>query len=168
MFEKVVSTLDQMTEKLDKILGFISIILLGVIAICVNIGIFYRYVLTAGLPWSEEIPKFGMVWMGFIGTSMALRRDQHIGFHAVKERLSVKYQFFFKLLSDFLILFLLIMLIRWGFYLAFTIGPYSVTPQLNISYFWLLQIVPISGILMMLQLIMKILRNIIRFFEINE
>lgn len=166
-FEEAVSTLDQITGKFDKIIGFIPIILLGVIAVVVNVGVFYRYVLTAGLPWSEEIPKFGMVWMGFLGTSMALRRDQHIGFYAVREKLPEKIQLVFKLICDLLILFFLIMLIRWGFYLAFTVGPYSVTPQLNISYFWLLQVVPISGILMALQLIIKILRHILSLFGKN-
>ena len=164
-FEDVVSTLDQITEKLDRVIGLIPITLLGIIAVVVNLGVFYRYVLSSGLPWSEEIPKFGMVWMGFIGTSMALRRDQHIGFYAVMERLPDKIQLVFKLISDLLILFFLIMLIWWGFFLAFTIGPYSVTPQLNISYFWLLQIVPISGILMALQLIIKIFRHSLSFFE---
>ena len=164
-FEAAVSTLDQITGKLDKIIGFIPIILLGVVAVVVNVGVFYRYVLSSGLPWSEEIPKFGMVWMGFIGTSMALRRDQHIGFYAVREKLPDKIQIVLKLICDLLILFFLIMMIWWGFYLAFEIGPYSVTPQLNISYFWLLQVVPISGILMALQLITKILRHSLSFFE---
>lgn len=160
-FEQIVSVLDQITGKLDKVLGFFTILLLGVMAVVVNLGVFYRYVLMAGIPWSEEIPKFGMVWMGFIGTSMALRKDMHIGFYALVERLPDKAQLLFKLLGNLLILFFLIFLVRWGFFLAFTIGFHSVSPQINISYFWLLVIVPVAGILIIIQLLIKILRTIL-------
>ncbi len=160
-FEQIVSVLDQITGKLDKALGFFTILLLGVMAIVVNLGVFYRYVLMAGIPWSEEIPKFGMVCMGFIGTSMAIRKDMHIGFYALVERLPDKTQLLFKLLGNLLILFFLIVLVKWGFFLAFTVGFHSVSPQINISYFWLLLVVPIAGIFMILQLLIKILRTIL-------
>ena len=159
--EEIVSVLDQITGWVDKALGLFTILLLGIMAIVVNLGVFYRYVLTAAIPWSEEIPKFGMVLMGFIGTSMALRKDMHIGFYALVERLPNKPQLLLKLLSRLFILFFLIVLIKWGFFLAFAVGFQSVTPQLNIPYFWLLLVVPIAGIFMMLQLLMKLLRNIL-------
>lgn len=160
-FERIVSALDLISAKLDKVLSVFTILLLGIMAVIVNLGVFYRYVLMAGVPWSEEVPKLCMIWMGFIGTSMALRRDLHIGFYAVIERLPEKAHLLVKLLGNFLVLFFLIILIRWGFFLAFTVGPYSVSPQTNISYFWLLLIVPVAGIFMTLQLLMKILRSIL-------
>jgi len=159
--EQIVSVLDQITGWVDKVLGLFTILLLGIMAIVVNLGVFYRYVLTAAIPWSEEVPKFGMVLMGFIGTSMALRKDMHIGFYALIERLPVKTQLLFKLIGNLLILIFLIVLVKWGFFLAFTVGFHSITPQLNISYFWLLLIVPIASIFMMLQLLMKLLRIIL-------
>ena len=160
-FKGIVSVLDQITAKLDKGLSIFTILLLGIMTVIVNLGVFYRYVLMAGLPWSEEVPKFCMIWMGFIGTSMALRRDQHIGFYAVIERLPEKAYLLVKLLGNFLILFFLIFLIRWGFFLAFAVGPYSVSPQTGISYLWLLLVVPVAGIFMTLQLLMRILGGIL-------
>lgn len=160
-FKSIVAVLDQITSKLDKVLSVFTILLLGVMAVIVNLGVFYRYVLLAGLPWSEEVPKFCMIWMGFIGTSMALRRDQHIGFYAVIEKLPKKGHLFVKLFGNLLILGFLIILIRWGIFLAFTVGPYSVSPQTGISYFWLLLIVPIAGLFMILQLLVKILEGIL-------
>ncbi|UCH19991.1 MAG: TRAP transporter small permease [Deltaproteobacteria bacterium] len=160
-FEQIVSVLDEITGKLDRALSLFTILLLGIIAVVVNLAVFYRHVLSAGLPWSEEVPKLGMVWMGFIGTSMALRREQHIGFYALINRLPAKMQTIFKLIGHFLVLFFLIILIKWGFFLAFTVGSSSVSPEMNISYLWLLLIVPIAGIFMALQLFMKILKSIV-------
>ena len=135
-------------------------------AIVVNLGVFYRYVLMAGIPWSEEIPKFGMVWMGFIGTSMAIRKDLHIGFYAFIERLPNKTRLLFKLLGSLLILFFLVTLVRWGFFLAFSVGFHSVSPQINVSYFWLLVVVPVAGIFMIIQLLIKILQIILSLVKI--
>ena len=142
---------------LDKILSVVTVFLLGIMAVGVNLGVFYRYVLAAALPWSEEIPKFCMIYMGFLGTAIALRRDQHIGFYALIQRLPDKLQVFFKLFGYFLIGFFLIVLVKWGFYLAFAVGFSSVTPKTHITYVYLLIAVPIAGIFMMIQLLMKIL-----------
>lgn len=158
--DQIVSVLNQITGKLDKTLGILSITLLGIMAAIANLGVFYRYVLIAALPWSEEIPKYCMVWMGFIGASMAIRRNQHIGFNALMERLPNKTHLLLRLFGNFLILFFLITLIKWGFFLAFSVGFSSATPMTHIPYIWLLLVVPIAGILMVIQLSLKILLDL--------
>ena len=155
--DQIVSVLDQIAGKLDKALGILTIILLGIMAVVANLGVFYRYVLIAALPWSEEIPKYCMIWMGFIGASMAIRRNQHIGFNALIERLPSKTYLLLRLFGNFLILFFLITLIKWGFFLAFSVGFSSATPMTHIPYIWLLLVVPVAGILMAIQLSLKIL-----------
>jgi TRAP-type C4-dicarboxylate transport system permease small subunit len=155
--DQIVSVLDQIAGKLDKALGILTIVLLGIMAVVANLGVFYRYVLIAALPWSEEIPKYCMIWMGFIGASMAIRRNQHIGFNALIERLPSKPCLLLKLVGNVLILFFLITLIKWGFFLAFSVGFSSATPMTHIPYIWLLLVVPVAGILMAVQLSLKIL-----------
>jgi TRAP-type C4-dicarboxylate transport system permease small subunit len=158
--DQIVSVLDRITGKLDRALGILSIILLGIMAVVVNLGVFYRYVLTAALPWSEEIPKYCMIWMGFIGASMAIRRNQHIGFNALMERLPNRTYLLLKLLGNSLILFFLITLIKWGFFLAFSVGFSSETPMTHIPYIWLLLVVPVAGILMVIQLSLTIVMDL--------
>ena len=155
--DQIVSVLDQIAGKLDKALGILTIVLLGIMAVVANLGVFYRYVLIAALPWSEEIPKYCMIWMGFIGASMAIRRNQHIGFNALIERLPSKASLLLRLFGNVLILFFLITLIKWGFFLAFSVGFSSATPMTHIPYIWLLLVVPVAGILMAVQLSLKIL-----------
>jgi len=155
--DQIVSVLDQIAGKLDRALGILTIVLLGIMAVVANLGVFYRYVLIAALPWSEEIPKYCMIWMGFIGASMAIRRNQHIGFNALIERLPSKASLLLRLFGNVLILFFLITLIKWGFFLAFSVGFSSATPMTHIPYIWLLLVVPVAGILMAVQLSLKIL-----------
>lgn len=61
------------------------------IAVVVAAGVFWRYVLNDSLTWSEELAKFMMVWLVFVGAPIALRVGDHVAIHifpdALPERL---------------------------------------------------------------------------------
>ena len=41
--------------------------------------VFFRYVLNHSLFWSEELARFQLVWLSFLGASVAYRRKVHPG-----------------------------------------------------------------------------------------
>ena len=41
-------------------------------------GVFTRYVLNDSLAWTEEIARYGLMWIVFIGGAMVTRRNTHI------------------------------------------------------------------------------------------
>ena len=48
------------------------------IALLVSTSIFFRYVLNNSITWSEEIAKYLMVWMVFVGAPVAMVQSRHI------------------------------------------------------------------------------------------
>ncbi len=52
--------------------------LMATMAIAVLFGVFTRYVLNDALPWPEELARYAMIWMSWIGGGLALRRGAHI------------------------------------------------------------------------------------------
>jgi TRAP-type C4-dicarboxylate transport system permease small subunit len=64
--------MEKLSAFLDKITLTTASILLVLIAVIVNWGVFCRYVLFAPLPWSEQIPKYAMIYMGFLGASVGI------------------------------------------------------------------------------------------------
>ncbi|NNE83974.1 MAG: TRAP transporter small permease [Alphaproteobacteria bacterium] len=44
----------------------------------ISIQVFLRYVLNDSLPWAEELVRYTVVWMSFIGAGMGIRRGAHI------------------------------------------------------------------------------------------
>ncbi|SVC34754.1 uncharacterized protein METZ01_LOCUS287608 [marine metagenome] len=48
------------------------------IALLVSTSIFFRYVLNDSITWSEEIAKYLMVWMVFVGAPVAMVQSRHI------------------------------------------------------------------------------------------
>ena len=47
-----------------------------------------RYLLGASLTWSEEVSRYLMIWITFLGASTAFKRSMHTGFDAVLRALA--------------------------------------------------------------------------------
>jgi TRAP-type C4-dicarboxylate transport system permease small subunit len=47
-------------------------------ALVVLLGVFTRYVLNDALAWIEELARFSMIWLSWVGGGLALRRGAHI------------------------------------------------------------------------------------------
>jgi TRAP-type C4-dicarboxylate transport system permease small subunit len=47
-------------------------------ALVVLLGVFTRYVLNDSLAWIEELARFSMIWLSWVGGGLALRRGAHI------------------------------------------------------------------------------------------
>ena len=50
-----------------------SMFLVLSIAVIVSASVFFRYVLNDSLSWSEELAKYAMLWLVFLGSPIALR-----------------------------------------------------------------------------------------------
>ena len=57
---------------------WIAIILFWSLAFIVFLQFFTRYVLNDSLSWTEEIARYGLMWVVFIGGIMVTRRNTHI------------------------------------------------------------------------------------------
>ena len=145
---------------IDKITLTIACVLLVIIAIIVNWGVFCRYVLFAPLPWSEQIPKYAMIWMGFLGASVGISRNRHIGFDILVSRLPSMIRKVTILAGRILILFFLAMMTIYGVNFAFAVGFSSKAPMLPIPMFYLFLAVPVGGVFMILQTIVRLVLDI--------
>ena len=57
-----------------------SVIAISVVMVVVTLAqVFFRYVLAAPLPWSEELARYCFVWIVFLGAAIGLERGIHLG-----------------------------------------------------------------------------------------
>lgn len=56
-------------------------------ALIVAAQVFSRYLLNYSIFWSEELARFLLVWLSFLGASVAYRRGAHASIEVVYERL---------------------------------------------------------------------------------
>ena len=55
------------------------IILGSIMTILILLQIFFRFVFYVPFPWSEECARYLMIWMGMLGSVVALQKYRHIG-----------------------------------------------------------------------------------------
>jgi len=58
--------------------------------IIILIQIFFRFVIYRPVPWSEEAARYLMIWLGMMGSVVALRKGRHIGVTALMDALPAK------------------------------------------------------------------------------
>ena len=42
-----------------------------------------RYLTVMSLPWAEEVARYSMVWIAYVGASLGIKRNSHLGVEAV-------------------------------------------------------------------------------------
>jgi TRAP-type C4-dicarboxylate transport system permease small subunit len=95
MFQKISDSLNKITEIVVMVLmAAISVIIFGQV-VC-------RYVFNHSLYWSEEVGRYILVWITFLGASVGVKRYAHIGI----DFLYNKARGFFKKIIDFAIVIL--------------------------------------------------------------
>lgn len=60
-------------------LGWLSIIVLLILVVDVLLGVFTRKILGDQVRWSEELARFLLVWVAFLGGAIAYLDDKHLG-----------------------------------------------------------------------------------------
>ena len=153
--------MEKLSAFLDKITLTTTSILLVLIAVIVNWGVFCRYVLFAPLPWSEQIPKYAMIYMGVLGASVGISRNRHIGFDILVTRLPSMIRKLIIIAGRILVLFFLVVMTIYGVSLALAVGFSSNAPMLPVPMFYLFLAVPIGGVFMILQATIRLVLDVI-------
>ena len=71
--------LDKAYSILQKTIRFMLCVLLTCMVVIVFANVICRYYLNAALAWSEEVTRFMLIWMVFLGAVLAYVNDEHLG-----------------------------------------------------------------------------------------
>ena len=99
---------------LNKVLNTVSVAVLVVTTIVVFLAVYTRYVSQKPLPWTEEIARYGFIWLSFIGIAVAESRNVHFNISYFIERTPKLFQFIAGILTNILIFGVLVIMLREG------------------------------------------------------
>ena len=66
------------------------IALMAVMVVLVFANVVSRYLLNYSIVWVEEVTRYMMVWVGFLGSGLVLRLGAHVAVDALQEALPVR------------------------------------------------------------------------------
>ena len=115
-------------------------------ALVVALQVFFRYGLNHSLFWSEELARFMLVWLSFLGASTAYKRGVHPGVDLLTERLSTSYQKICRHLVHIVSLMLFAVMIVYGVQFAYVIRA-QISPALYLPKWAVFAIIPASGLI---------------------
>ena len=123
------------------------LLLLGVsMTATVILQVFCRYALNHSLFWSEELARYLLVWLTFIGATVAYHRNMHPWVDVVFKRLQRKNRSRVRQFVHVVSLIFFLILIWYGFSFAYFIRAQT-TPALSLPKWLVFSIIPLCGLL---------------------
>ena len=124
------------------------VLLVAAITVIVALGVFFRFVLNNSLPWTEEVAKFVMVWLAFIGAPVVLEEGGHIAIDFIPSRLPPPVGHAALMLIQVIVMVVLAVLVFQGWALAWNALP-QIATTVDVSLFYIFLAVPIGSAMML-------------------
>jgi len=142
----------------EKAVYYTLVVMMIVMTLTVIVQVFLRYIFSFSLSWSEEVARYLMIWVAFLGGSLALQKGLHIGVELFLVRVSSRTRRWVSILSKMFILIFLIYLTIGGIKITWAVRDQS-SPALLFSMAYAYLSVPVGGFFMALQTIHSLIED---------
>ncbi len=143
----MVRLLDRLSRSINRGVEYLLFVFGLSMSAIVAAQVFSRYVLNNSLFWSEELARFLLVWLTFLGASAAYCRKAHPGVDFLYARVAPALQRIFTVVTHLASLTLFAVMIVYGCRFAWFVRM-QISPALQIPKWIILAIVPISGLIL--------------------
>lgn len=93
-------SLQQWNETLGRVEKFFIVVMLSAMILLAFLQIVLRNAFSTGVSWGDPLVRYLVLWVGFIGASMATKEEKHITIEVFSRWFSAKNAFYLKLLSQ--------------------------------------------------------------------
>lgn len=150
-----------MWGRIDRALGWLEetciVTLLITSSVILFVNVVARYVFNTGFVWAEELVRYEIIWMVFIGGSVAVRKGIHIGIEVLLHVLPKGGARILRMLVGAICVIFCLVLLFYSTELALqtrSFGQRSSAMQLP---FWIIQLaIPIGAALMAIRFAQKL------------
>ncbi len=151
----------ELRKTVDKILGNLLVLIMGVMVVNVLWQVFTRFIAGDPSSFTDELARYLMIWLGILGAAYVSGRNMHVAIDVLPLRASEKTQRKIKLIvSALIIIFALFIMVIGGLrlvYITYVLNQHS--PALQIPLAAVYFAIPLSGVLIIYYKIMDILNR---------
>lgn len=145
------NALDRVLERITAVVKWVMIIMTCVIFFITTFTVFTRYIINYVPSWSEEIPRYLLVWITYLGAALAIKFKEHISLDVFFNLMPLKARQVGHLILNGLIAIVATIMVIYGIGLLNHFGDDKME-SIPLTNFWLYLVMPISGTLMLLYL----------------
>jgi TRAP-type C4-dicarboxylate transport system permease small subunit len=132
--------------------------LLAFITVGVFVQVVLRYAFATSFLWGEELSLFAFIWCVFLGAAICVRRRTHFAFEMFEGRLGARATAIQRLIVDACVLATAVLILVEGWNFS-QLSVQRLSPALGITLFIPTIVIPLSGGLMILALLVDLARN---------
>jgi len=133
----------------DKGLAIVLEVLMGVMVLDVTWQVLSRYLVKHPSPYTEELARFLLIWIGLLGASYAYRQMMHLGVDVLVQKLQGTARLWADALVHTLVLVFAVFVMGWGGFrlvlLTLELNQLSAALQIKMGYVYV--VIPLSGLL---------------------
>ena len=159
---RLISAIDKTGYFIEMGTGSLCVLFFATMATVTFVGVIFRYVLNNPLQWGNELARFMMLWAGFIGINIAMRKNEHITIDIVIKMLPSRLSKFLGYIVDILIGYFLVILLIRGYHMA--TSTFMTASAMPVSMFWIYSAVPLGALLTLIQLFFNVFIKILSEF----
>lgn len=153
--------MDRFEQALMRVNRAALVLLLAAMALIIFANVVLRYTTSQSIEWAEEVARYLMVWLTFLGAGPVLRYGGHIAVDNLQDALPPRAAAALRGLIA-AILFAFFGFMVWFGALYVERAQYQMTPTTQISMSWVYAAIPVGGLLLALHLALVVrgyLRN---------
>ncbi|HTQ75244.1 MAG TPA: TRAP transporter small permease subunit [Burkholderiales bacterium] len=138
--------LDTIRRRYERLLEWLVIVLMGVLAVEVTVGVVYR-TLGASLVWYDEVASILLAWITFYGSALASVKRAHIGCPEVMMFLPPKAKLAFRVAAEVLTIGFFVLLGWTGYMVLGALSSDTLVSLPEVPVSWVQSVMPISAAL---------------------
>jgi len=158
---------DRLLEWITAVVKYTMIVMTCVIFFITTITVFTRYLLDFVPSWSEEVPRYLLVWITYLGAALAVKFKEHISLDVFFNMMPLRARQVGHLLLNGLVSIVGTIMVVYGFSLLYQFKD-DLMESIPVTNFWLYLVMPVSGVLMLLYLVQDTWKRIRDFGKAEE
>jgi TRAP-type C4-dicarboxylate transport system permease small subunit len=152
--QKQETIIDRLYRGTIKATEVICGVLLTSMVLIVFANVVARYYLSASLAWSEELARFMLIWLVFLGAVLAYVHNEHLGLDLLVSKLPRRAAQAVTILADLLVLLALFLLAKGGYMMTVDSWDWE-APATYLPFGYIYIVIPVAGAVMFLQTLLK-------------
>jgi TRAP-type C4-dicarboxylate transport system permease small subunit len=138
--------LEGLRRHYERLLEWIVIVLMAVLAIEVTLGVLYRS-FGASLVWYDEVASILLAWLTFYGSALAAAKRAHIGCPEVVAMLPAGARVAARAAAEVLVIAFFLLLGWMGFAILEVLASDHLVSLSDVPVAWVQSVIPISAVL---------------------
>ncbi|MEJ2635567.1 MAG: TRAP transporter small permease [Calditrichia bacterium] len=135
------------------------ILILGVMVILAFLQVLLRNFFDTGILWGDIFLRHLVLWVGFIGASLATREEKHINIDVLTRIISKRYIPYVKMIIELVSVIICILLAHAGYKFLMDEIKYETILFENIPSWYFELIIPVGFALMAFRFLLKIIEQ---------